>query len=521
MIDLKGAEKENCLANGDTCKTCIEGDKCNHHSDFLKCFMTDDPITNASEPHQFDTKSSPKICQNYNDKCFLKVLENDVVMRGCVKEYGARHDLSVDSFIEAANNLTFEVCSTYLCNGTPLKPSFCYVCNSDSEKNCIRNPKPQSIMNCPLELRPSSCYHFIYENYVERGCLSAKDKKDREFCESDSENCKICEGNECNKLEKFQSCFWNNETQLVNQEGDVGVSKVCREYNDECFIIASNNSIRRGCVSEAHLDIDIINDCSDSNVCEKCTGYECNNRTIESEYCIACSSGKDNHTFNKKYGNCKFDFYPDSKVKCTASLKKRGCFLHRASAESSVERGCVVSLDLEEQHKCQNASENSSCKICMGEYCNIKRAFQTCIACDSNIDGEACIEANRSWKTAFKLKNRQCPNYMDQCYTRVENGIVSRNCTDDNINSIQNCENDPKHCKVYSNSLGNENPIERNICVVCDSDIDKRCRPQEIIKDEDLFKEFPLTINEEGCYHFVDKNTNRHIRGIKFSQFSF
>lgn len=74
VVELEMSEKEMCITNDESCKTCFEGDRCNRQSNFSKCFVTNQPITNA---YVFDTKSSPKICTKYNDTYFTQVLEND------------------------------------------------------------------------------------------------------------------------------------------------------------------------------------------------------------------------------------------------------------------------------------------------------------------------------------------------------------------------------------------------------------------------------------------------------------
>lgn len=509
VVELEKSEKETCITNDESCKTCFEGDGCNRQPNFSKCFVTDQPLTNALPPYVFDTKSSPKVCRKYNDTCFTQVIENDTVIRGCVDEYAAQNDLSSNFLSESGvSNRTYQVCSTPLCNDKKLTALFCLACNSTDDQKCVTEPGMFE-MKCPLELNSSGCYHFDNRSYVERGCIVDLNEDQRANCESDSENCKQCTTDKCNNKIKFMACYWNNSTQTIDN------LKMCKRYDDQCYIHAFKGAVRRGCLNDdPDPSVDILSDCkNEPEICELCSESYCNSRYLPEEYCYSCNS-------SVKSMNCKYSPTPDMNVKCSPRLKKYGCY-HRYENKFGIggtvsERGCVSDLEPNMRTICQTPSTNSSCKICEKDGCNNKLGFQMCAVCSSKTNKD-CIDC---WQNINgpRVKSTQCENYMDQCYTHVENEIVTRNCTDPLINTPEKCASDPEHCQLFAASLANGNGVERDNCVSCDSNENPKCRSAHEITDtlleETLFKEYPLSIINKGCYHFVDEKSDRHIRGM-------
>ncbi|XP_055308419.1 uncharacterized protein LOC129572481 [Sitodiplosis mosellana] len=509
VVELDESEKQKCLANDDSCKSCFETDGCNRQQSFSECFVTDQPISNLSPPNVFETKSWPKICAKYNDTCFTQVLENDTVIRGCLDEYAAKNDLPARSLSKIeGNNRRYQVCSTPLCNGKQLTASFCYACNSIDKPRCATEPSMFK-KKCPLEINPSGCYHFIngsyitQSSYVERGCVAGLIGNQRKNCESNSETCKTCAGNVCNKKSRFQKCRFS-----VDAFG--GRIKTCQKYDDVCYLYVYNNTVRRGClnelIDEPVVGHDIISDCKNNpDVCEICSGFFCNTRDILRNHCISCTS----------LTNITCSYHPtvDMKVFCPYTLNRLGCYDWKSIKWGNifVERGCVTNLAPEMKRECQSSSD--TCKICQGIACNDKISFPHCLDCSSEDDDDDCREGDGDERTALNLKTRHCPNYMDQCYTRVENNIVTRNCTDEVVNTPVNCQFDSESCHLCDGLRCNGRSIERNLCVSCDSDTIPNCRSKTMINDETLFREFPFTLYDRGCFHFVMNDTDRHIRG--------
>lgn len=500
MADLQNhEEKAKCLANDENCKSCFE-DKCNKKAKYSECYTTVDPYVKESPPFAFDTKSLRKLCTNYDDKCFLQVLENETVIRGCVGDYAAQNDLSIDFLSNVLNKSKYQICSGNLCNER-IKAKFCLSCNSDDDKSCISKADIYHRKRCPLEPVDFGCYHYINESYVERGCITNIEHGDkRNDCQSDSDNCKKCFGMECNHKNNFMSCYSSDNADYN------GRSKICKRYDNECFIHASGDVVRRGCLRDfvdAPIDgIDIVSDCKDTIICERCFHKDCNTRRISRERCISCE---------RNVHGIDCIHFPSVELEelCPFSMKPLGCYLRQD--EFRFARGCISSLKGEERQECQQST--GDCKTCLfGANCNIKRQFPVCTDCSTTIDGKDCQ------LRPSKLKTKQCPNYMDQCYIYAANGIVERNCTNDLL-TPEWCASHPKHCLLCADNTRNEKIIESEFCADCDSIDDIKCQSSISLDDESLFKECPIALTKKGCYHFIGDKSKRHIRGTEIRGF--
>lgn len=481
------------MTNDDSCKSCFD-QNCNSRANFSQCLVTDADQSKAW--NNFESRSSPKMCKNYNEQCFVQVIKEDTVIRGCVDTYAAEHDLSVNFLNEIENNRTYQICSGHLCNNKEVTPMYCMNCNSTDE-TCIDDPYSLYLRKrCrPLEVHHSGCYHFDNGSYVERGCIANLDDKQRTDCESDSDKCKKCIGTECNTKKNFLKCLWSLNDNIIR------LPKLCRRYNDECYILAKNGMVRRGCFSDL-IDtpihgVDIMIDRQNRDIYERCITAECNSREVETEYCTVCSSDTDNKN------QCKYGPTDDMRKQCPIRLKKLGCYLQK---ENIVNRGCVTELSQKERNECR--SLNGTCKICEGDACNKKSFFEICKTCSSEND-ENCISK------PFLTADRTCPNYMDQCYVHVKDGIVKRNCIGDGfINTIEECA-DSEYCTHCTGGYKcNSNELRPEVCFDCDSNQNATCKSMSSFEQQFFIKECPIAVQSQGCYHFIDKNNGRHLRGI-------
>lgn len=225
----------------------------------------------------------------------------------------------------------------------------------------------------------------------------------KKICEADGDECKKCYGNRCNSKINFQRCL------TCDKDHAVCHSELCRRYNDECYLHVSKNTIRRGCLSRV-VDtpingVDIVADCKDGDLCEKCSNEDdCNSKEVQKEYCIVCDSVI-------KYNN-DCSLYPtlDLRTECPLAVKELGCFLS-LDKQLRVTRGCLSQLSVEDRNACRESNE--TCKSCFGDSCNVKRFFQSCYECDSEDHGPDC--QNTPWIMEQKL----CKDYMGGCYTEV------------------------------------------------------------------------------------------------------
>lgn len=498
LADLDSREKPKCLTNDDDCKSCYEN-HCNRRIRFPQCYDT----FSFQNHTNLEINASPKTCTIYEDVCFVQV-NKETVIRGCVIDYAAKNDLSSDFLVESgASNRTYRECSTALCNDDKIEPVFCLKCDYRTDKNCrdpLRMTDPSNFRTkCPLELTKSGCYHFIKgELFTERGCLSELEEGQHMKCISDDDDCKMCHGDECNDKKEFLRCIEDEPSDSTRSE------KLCKRYNDECFIHASNEEVRRGCLSHFEANTNITTECgnSDLDICEKCSESLCNSREIEHEHCIVCSSIEGSRS-------CIDDPSDDMQQQCPLMVKKLGCFLKLDG--NIITRGCVGQLNWEDRIECNDL--DVSCKTCIGDGCNKNLKFQQCIECSStDVDGESCASINST------LKARQCPNDDDHCYTYIQNEIVRRNCTgDDFIKSVDDCDSNPEHCVSCTGWMCNQKDVKPEICFSCDSNTDSNCKRLENKQAE----ECPLSVHEHGCYHLIEEKTDvHHLRGIYFNSFS-
>lgn len=66
-----------------------------------------------------DTLSTSKICGDYDDVCFIQSFVNGTSIRGCLHEYAAERNLSIEFLSEIEQN-TYRICYTALCNGVEI-----------------------------------------------------------------------------------------------------------------------------------------------------------------------------------------------------------------------------------------------------------------------------------------------------------------------------------------------------------------------------------------------------------------
>lgn len=498
VASLEDGEKNYCAEYGDTCKTCFRNG-CNNKTAFPECFVTNGVVLASYRPSaENDDKVSRKICKKYDDSCFTLTNNNNIVIRDCVNDYAERNQVSVNFLTQTPKKTSYEVCSEPLCNDHEIQQFSCLLCDSRYDGNCD-NAALLDRQQCSLEVIPSGCYHF-QGDHIEKGCITDLDKEKRELCESDSDVCKKCTGNECNSRQSFQEC-------LVTDEENLTSTKTCKRYTDECFIHVLDNNIRRGCIGDLvdwPIDgIDIVEDCKNDEICEKCSDRDnCNNREVETENCIVCSSK----------GDIKYEsyctFYPEqlknASQQCPLSLKPSGCYLWRELVDA--ERGCMSKLNTTMKKECR--ATNTSCKMCLGDKCNEKRGFQICTDCDSQSYGKACIDE------AYVTTTRTCANYHGECYTQVQDGRVIRNCVGDEVvPDADTCKNHPESCQLCSGSRGcNDKNIKTLTCISCDSVLDPTCGKNTTFSQ---FMTCSLSIHEPSCYHLIDTN-GLHRRGTFF-----
>lgn len=482
------ADLENpiiCKSNGENCKFCMEN-QCNSRDHFARCNTNNEVIGNKIR----GTES--KTCEDYSDKCYLHV-EKDSVSRGCLLEHMKANDITKNSNETQFNPATFKTCSTPICNDDVIEIEFCISCDSQ-DPNCRNNVTSKMSKKCNLASELMGCYHYEENDEVKRGCISEIDDTDfRKMCESNSDQCKKCIGNECNSRQmEFQRCFVNDHSNPQRTDAIMLESKICTNYMDECYTHVANDIVRRGCMSDVVDGVDVQSDCKDSDICEKCSETNnCNNKEIQTEFCSVCNS--------ESQKLCKGAPQPSWRERCSLSIKPFGCYINQNKTHF-VERGCM-STDSKLRKICM--TEGETCKFCFGDNCNKKIDFERCIYCNSDEDGENC--KTKAWRIDRKI----CKHYMDECFTYVNDGVVTRGCLSEFSSDKENCTNKDT-CRRCSNGSGcNAVPIEIESCISCDSNNDSNCKSSVTLENTEICPQ--KTINLLGCFHFINE-TNGHTK---------
>lgn len=343
-------------------------------------------------------------------------------------------------------------------------------------------------------------------------------------------------------------------------------------YSSGCFHYNGNHTLR-GCVNGL-VDEKRFSCESDSDICKKCIGIECNDLITFQK----CLTGNERKAADSQSKICKR--YSDE------------CFIHIAN--DTIQRGCSSDLiesptkeidflsecqngrcktcagrencndiDIKDEHclVCQGTSDCSfypgqdmrqkcplailpmgcylhrtthsnvergcisqldvanqkecqdgsyRCKMCRGDSCNIKRDFQRCHACYSKDGNENDQYSCR--RKPWNVKEVVCPNYTDECYTLVQEGSVQRNCIgDETFPNATLCKEHPNYCQTCSDKRScNDSPLKYQTCISCDSSVDPTCATNSTFE---ATEQCPLWIHPQICYHHIDNKSGVHERG--------
>lgn len=130
------------------------------------------------------------------------------------------------------------------------------------------------------------------------GCTNLLTKLQKESCERNGDQCKICSGDNCNTRPSFERCYNCDSTKYPNCFTNLEKthSKICKDYDDECFTHIGDSDIVRGCLKEQNFRFQSICRNNNENKCATCTtkeGLGCNEQKLNIEYCAHCNSEKD------------------------------------------------------------------------------------------------------------------------------------------------------------------------------------------------------------------------------------
>lgn len=450
--------------------------------DAIECYECSSESENYCGTFHFNENEKPvKSCANDGKSCFTEIqgqyrighIENFFksqiikysllggnLTRGCVSS-DQPNDLPENVWTKRVATSLYKTCSTPICNNDEIKTEFCISCDNH-DSNCKSNVTNELRKKCISTPELMGCYHFEENDQIKRGCISdIQDEQFQKSCESNSDNCKRCFGNDCNSRENgFQKCLISKSSDFQNTDASTLDSKMCRNYIDQCFTLITNNTIRRGCLND---ESSIHSICNDRDICEICSESNCNNRQIQNELCVICDSKLDpkckREPHDSMWDQCPFE-----------TIRPLGCFMYEK--ERHVQRGCMSAQNMNFRDLC--LTEGDTCKYCFGDFCNKKPYFTRCRICNSDENGEDCVRW--PWKTERKT----CKHYLDECFTHIsENGIVTRGCFDEFESNEINCEIDSDTCVRCSDDEDgcNDKAIKLEQCITCDSKTDELHQP--------------------------------------------
>lgn len=126
--------------------------------------------------------------------------------------------------------------------------------------------------------------------------------------------------------------------------------------------------------------------------------------------------------------------------------------------------------------------------------CNAKVDFQECRVCNST-QGVECI------RSATTVNSQVCRNYLDECFTHVDNNVIVRGCLQQNPNLSNDCRNRDICDSCDSRGNCNEQIVNGEFCITCDSQLDPNCVDNVNFT---MRTQCSLSVAGMGCYLFDD-----------------
>lgn len=523
VTDLIPEERTYCRNQGQFCKTC-EGNDCNAQLRYQQC-LSCDSMTNPDCLLPNDNVSS-SVCRNYIDTCMTH-FENNRAIRGCSSQ---RTDLQ----LSCSNDSSLcNTCDTGMnCNNGKIEEEFCVTCDSEIDSNCRISPNMTMAQQCgpDVKLNKIGCYRFddsgknimlqLYENslhffffwyssgdIVKRGCLDELRSEEIQLCRREQNECKTCDGNNCNLKVRFQSCHTcNSESNLncLNLKEPLPTT-VCRSYTDECKTVALiGGRTERGCASQLTVvgeSMTCVDDNCNSNIfpanrisCHQCSGPQCSGDLSSSNTFVDLCRNFDvnDRCFSFVDGECQ--------------RKRLRDFLTQFFLETrEMHRGCASDNTID-QNTCNDI--NQQCVQCSGSACNTPPATTqsslSCIQC-SNTDA-GCAWGHTTNEAINCSPIVVFPN-AESCYTlSYLNNSVARGCTLDNplLCTGPNC----RTCMGVGCNFAN---VITQSCKVCRSDQSgqERCGSEAF---DGLEGQCGAVVKYEnrGCYSKREGSTNSY-----------
>ncbi|XP_053668178.1 proprotein convertase subtilisin/kexin type 5-like [Anopheles marshallii] len=471
------------------CLSC-DSDGCNVESEtylnnVAKCFRC--TSNNGDNMDCDEVYLAAEECDQLEDSCFTRV-QGDVLERNCLSTLAEEDQQKCRN----EEDTSCYSCSGHDCNQYPRLR--CYRCSSVLDPRCATLEENElSSTFCNSFLPDDRCYARIVDQHVERGCEVDLHNNGEDVCAGDP-LCFACHSSGCNnvdesELKNMARCI-SCSSYRDGEECDKAALEAerCDWLDDVCFTRVVDDNLQRGCLSTL-----------EENEQDNC-------RDVSDTACITCQSASCNNQLWLKCLNCKKSDNPacsdpvsvsehqDLALFCTKYDANAACFA-RITGED-LERGCSVELS-EPSEVCK---DTVACETCTTDSCNVQSeesllSFSKCVQCTS---GDVSTDCNDQLPEPTK-----CPEKSDKCFTRVFDGILTRNCLSFLEDTEQLKCTDPKDLSCISCETPGCNQNHWTKCHQCDQSSSDRCESEQSDGDAALCKYYTA---DEECYTKLDQN---------------
>ncbi|XP_041782236.1 proprotein convertase subtilisin/kexin type 5-like, partial [Anopheles merus] len=481
------AESEDVCAGNNRCLACAE-DGCNvesetHLNNVAKCFRCTS-VEGSNEACDEGALEAEE-CDQLQDDCYTRV-QGGTLERNCLSTL-----LEVEQQkCRDEDDTTCYACEEHECNHFPRLR--CYRCSSLEDPRC--NNQAESDLSyefCDTYKPDDHCYARIVDDHVVRGCRVDLQDHVGDVC-AGNPFCYACYRSGCNGLEEdtlknMARCLTCSTDRDGEECGKAAMeAELCEQLDDVCFTRVTDNNLERGCLTT--LEVDEQNKCRDASngACVTCQTPACNTRNWLK--CLSC----------KKSDNVQCTDPAPSSIEelasyCTKFDAQSACYAR--ITENDLERGCSMDV-INPEDVCKSTL---ACEICATDNCNAQPEASllsiSCIQCSSKDTDNDC---NEDLPGAL-----QCPEKNDQCFSRVNDGILTRNCLS-TLQDIeqQKCTNPSElSCTVCEQPGCNGNRWTK--CHQCDSSTSQTCANEQSANDANFCK---LYNRDAKCYTKIGTN---------------
>lgn len=457
------------------------GDKCNWRPFIPRCFTCQSNHWNRKCLSDL-ANIKPTMCDEMDDRCFVAVIENNVLERGCL----AKASRKVQQRCQSVDGC--EVCDGPMeCNSREVKREQCYVAEFKGNAVIILTADQSKL--CAASLSPLGCYHMeLAGRVVKKGCVS--DIRKELHLLTDDFLVSQCKGNNCNSQSrqvqeepkqvqglKCHKCDSRFSDDCMDEPAK---AKTCTSLSNECYtaFYSSTRTLMRGCIGDIEARaLPVVS----TPFSQKCSSpAKCNDQRLVVEKCY---SGEYN-------GNDAFVADEGNSVKCPEALVQLGCYHTYLADRQTVKKGCMSELSQADR---TSFGQNSEFKTCFGDNCNVE---QTCLSCSSSRMSAQCITDLDS------VQSIACPKLASTCVIGVDqDGQTHRACSEMDANEATKFPMGYETCN--STECNNfEYPANRLQCYHCDN-----CEPSDSKKEQRVCSVYSLA---DQCYTFREGTVSLH-----------